>query len=563
MKHLYIFIFFFGLMSNVQAQVIDGSYDINILMECDDDENLTVSGEQMFADINQNVCVPFKARNFTNIAAFQLGVTWDANVISYTNFIEGNLPDKIDFNPDTAADGILNMVWSPLTEPIILEGHDLEDETVLFEVCFDVIGLAGESSPITYDESGALVPEFTQVGPNEEDIKVVDLCLAPGLITVNAEPQSLSFKATLNNQDVIFDQFGISPISQELIKEGTNTINFEIIGFENYIENISTLDLVIGLKMFVLDAPIDPIQAIALDVDYSGGINVKDLVLIRQLILGLRNDLPHPGYFFVERNQVFDNSFDPFSFGYFDQYTFDKGENRDRLLSFKSFKYGDLSRTLFHSPETEVRSSVENLTFENKYIPANQATSVKFSIVGDSDFEINAFQSSLVIDEGIVNEINHNYSGSSFLSHSPEDGIINLLYANEESIEEIEFELVIESEIPGFLSDKLSLNDQFQIELVKDDLNTSKLKLNAQEVVSKEFNITPNPFNLSTKLDIPRAYIGGELIVTNLLGRSIYNSQITNGEITLDRSVLASPGVYFVTLESGSRAMTRRLVLQE
>lgn len=540
---------------NLSCDEFYGDEDITIIFDCVGDEVVGMSGQSRGVNKNEEFCVPFAASNFEDIISVGSGLSWDPEVLHYQSFHADRF-DDVALNNALTDDGQLRFI---LTSPNLTK-YSFEDGEEVFRICFDAIGEENEYSKVSLIGIGLLQTEIVQL---KDDIIVAPHCVAPAVINIGSQPAfNRDYKVSLNGQELDGYQSDVLNGSA-LLQDGDNVLTFETEGFENYLEDISTLDLVIGLKMFVLSEPIDPLAAIALDVDQSGGINVADLVMMRQLILGQRIDLPHPGHFFVKTEYNFGADFDVFNYGLFNSYTFSSDEYNGGELIFSAHKYGNLSEHNFRTQETEVRSITEKLSFENKYIVAGQPTTVKFNINSQKDFGINAFQTSLKLDQAFVTDVNHNYAGSKFLSYKPEAGLVNLLYASSESIEELSFQLIIESEASGFVADILSLNDEFKVELVKDDLSTSKIELDAQAVESKEFKIVPNPFNTTTTVSIPQEYLGGNLIITNVLGRRIHNSLITNEEISVDRSMLKSSGVYLVTLETQNRTITRRLIFQE
>ena len=96
----------------------------------------------------ENICVDLTVENFTNIATAQFTMTWDPNVLQYTNVggFNPSVPDLSGslFNPD--APGVLTFSWADFS----FNGVTLSDGETFFQVCFDVIGNLGESSPVGF-----------------------------------------------------------------------------------------------------------------------------------------------------------------------------------------------------------------------------------------------------------------------------------------------------------------------------------------------------------------------------------------------------------------------------
>ena len=93
-----------------------------------------------------SICVPVTTRNFNEIASIQTGVSWDASILTYTGITERAI-EGITVNASNADNGELRMLW------IIGLGDDpktVPDDEVLFELCFDVAGTNGQTSPVGF-----------------------------------------------------------------------------------------------------------------------------------------------------------------------------------------------------------------------------------------------------------------------------------------------------------------------------------------------------------------------------------------------------------------------------
>ena len=535
---------------------LSAGFDINVILDCTTTDLVGVAGVAVSAEEGESVCVPFYAKNFTEMLSVQTGFTWNPKVLSYAGFESESLIDY-EINEGDADEGIARLSWSPANGE---QTVSVSDNEVIFKLCFDVIGNEAEYSKVSMVDVGGLEIEF---GRDNGPISIVDYCVNPGLVNVIGNVQvGSSYAATINGEELSINPFDILAIERGQIKTGKNTIEFTNNNFEEYLNGVSTLDLVMGIKMLVLDDPIVPIEAIALDVDYSGGINVKDLVLMRNLILGRRQDLPHPGKFFLKHDHAFGDDFDEFDYGYFNAITFDAESNNQGQLFIKAYNYGDLNGSSnLQTEEVEVRSSAEKLSFTNKYMRVGDIAKIKFSIDSRGDYRINGFQSSIQFEDIEILGVGHAYFESEFLTYSPDKESLNVLFASTESKEALEFTVELKALRNGFLSDMISLSNEVQDELVKSDLTTSGIELAMNEPVSADFKISPNPFDEQTIITIPKEYIGGKLIVNDILGKKISEIIIVNDKVIMTRSDLYNTGVYLVSLKLGNRTATKRIVL--
>ena len=134
---------------------------------------------------NTQVCVPFTVSGFTEIVAFQYDMTWDPTVMTYNSILDGNgqalfpfgLGNPLsllssggapNFGTTNASSGTLSISWDNGA------GVSLDNETAIYEVCFDIIGTVGQSTPIT----------FTGVVEVADVNGITDFNGVPGSVTV-------------------------------------------------------------------------------------------------------------------------------------------------------------------------------------------------------------------------------------------------------------------------------------------------------------------------------------------------------------------------------------------
>jgi hypothetical protein len=114
-------------------------------------QGFSVVVDSVQAQPGQTVCVPVRAKGFVEIVSFQYTLTWNQQVLTYTDVQNLNLPgwsEDLDFGlllPDH-----LYVGWAhPLTDC-----YTTSDGDVLFEVCFVAIGPLGSGSPISAGSTG-------------------------------------------------------------------------------------------------------------------------------------------------------------------------------------------------------------------------------------------------------------------------------------------------------------------------------------------------------------------------------------------------------------------------
>ncbi len=122
-----------------------------------------------------SICIPITTRDFDAIGAFQAGVTFDPAVLRYTGVNQGGL-SGVDIGDADSGSGELKVLWqADFSTPSVT----LADNTVLFELCFDIIGAEGTSSAIAFASLQDFPIEFSsEIG------RALEFFVNPGRISV-------------------------------------------------------------------------------------------------------------------------------------------------------------------------------------------------------------------------------------------------------------------------------------------------------------------------------------------------------------------------------------------
>lgn len=135
----------------------------------------------IFTENNPSVCIPVTTKNFTEIGAFQAGVNFDPSILTYTGINQASL-SGVDVGDAAAAQGDLRILWqADFSTPSVT----LPDDSVLFELCFDVVGSSGERSSIGFVNLPDFAIEFSsEIGT------ALDFFVQDGSITVGTAPMA-------------------------------------------------------------------------------------------------------------------------------------------------------------------------------------------------------------------------------------------------------------------------------------------------------------------------------------------------------------------------------------
>lgn len=107
------------------------------------------------------VCLDVVARHFTGVAGMQFSIIWDSNVLIFSQAANYGLPGLTGANFANNEPGLLTFSWTESQAT----GASLPDGTVVFSLCFDVIGTAGQESEVRFTDAPVTV-EVVSTSPN-------------------------------------------------------------------------------------------------------------------------------------------------------------------------------------------------------------------------------------------------------------------------------------------------------------------------------------------------------------------------------------------------------------
>ena len=101
-----------------------------------------------FGDPSSEVCVPMNTRDFEEIFGLRFALNWDSTVMEFSRF--ANLHPEIDaagtLGSNSDSSGVLLVLWDNFVPT------NIPDNSVVFEVCFNIIGTTGESTIIEFND---------------------------------------------------------------------------------------------------------------------------------------------------------------------------------------------------------------------------------------------------------------------------------------------------------------------------------------------------------------------------------------------------------------------------
>lgn len=166
---------------------------------CNTTDKVAFIVPSMMAEQGTNICIPVTARNFSNVAAFTAGVRWNSSVLEYQSINGVELTGET-INANNSANGSLNYLWQDASGS---NPANVANGNTLFEVCFRVLGTAGQNATVEVtDLNNFNIEVATPEGT------VLETCLLPGTFTVSqvVGPPMITFtigSATINSGEEV------------------------------------------------------------------------------------------------------------------------------------------------------------------------------------------------------------------------------------------------------------------------------------------------------------------------------------------------------------------------
>lgn len=167
-------------------------------------------------DPGRNNCLDFTVFNFNEVVSAQFSVNWDNEVLAYTNFNNPNTLQGLDdnsFGVEQVANGSLIISWLSGSDN---NGVTVDDNTVIFELCFDAIGDLQECSDVEVTEMPSPI-EVTTVQSMGEKIKLNaengEMCINDALIIADSTITSVSCPGDFDGEIELVVEGGVPPYS--------------------------------------------------------------------------------------------------------------------------------------------------------------------------------------------------------------------------------------------------------------------------------------------------------------------------------------------------------------
>ncbi len=168
-------------------------------------QTVSFIGNSVIGACGSNACVQFTVENFITVGSIEFSVLYNPAVLQFDEI--KNFAPLPGFNSSGStnlfAPGVLRVLWFNGNA----ENDTLPDGTVLFEICFDVIGTGGQSSEITF--SPTLPNTDLNMTISDIDGNFYPVDMTPAVITAQCQLEGFALIAdticTMPGEPVCFE----------------------------------------------------------------------------------------------------------------------------------------------------------------------------------------------------------------------------------------------------------------------------------------------------------------------------------------------------------------------
>lgn len=350
----------------------------NVLNECSEENNILVlelstSPLSLEAPIVEgpkgtSVEIPIYASNFYNILGFQFSISFSKPSIFRIDSI-GNLglTDMVKSDIRSKDPNTLGVIWFSSQQ----EGLTFNGKKRLFTIFATLTGDHNECTDIRFDHS-FLPIEFISTSPLSEPVEVIKLdgklCIqnlleCAGRVTLSNQSPIPAVKVKANNKEgikTVITDFNGQYLLKDLNPGSQYTISAD--KSDSYLSGLSIMDILL-IKKHLLEIQLlpTPYEIIAADVNGDLTLSVQDIILIRNLILGV---IPHfgktPVWQFIPKSYKFKNPKNPLQEDYPVSYNLNLLHSNQVGLDFIGIKTGDVSLDWMEGKARELESRAAN-----------------------------------------------------------------------------------------------------------------------------------------------------------------------------------------------------------
>lgn len=354
----------------------------------------------------------------------------------------------------------------------------------------------------------------------------------------------------------------------------------------DFSNGISTIDLILISKHILGEQRLaSPYKIIAADVNRSSNVTTFDIILLRQLILGIHTSIPqNTSWRFVDAAYQFPKPENPWSETFPEVIQIENLQDHREHVDFIAIKIGDINGNAYlnelDNPRPRNTAGTFFLELEDQTVKAGQVIHVQLS---SSQLEqIVGFQGSLRFDPGALQledfqaglleskGVNLGLTGTGILPISWDNTHINTQSA--EDLFSLTFRCLQDGKLSEWMkmSDRITPREAYQRGGAWQDVELGFHPAGKDEEIGdfKLLQNRPNPFSQKTAIGFHLPEAGkASLRIFDMSGRLLkeYQNHFERGynEIEVDASDLTTQGLLYYQLSSKTYSATRKMILSK
>lgn len=363
----------------------------------------------------------------------------------------------------------------------------------------------------------------------------------------------------------------------ELFEESTVMLKPQSV--DNPVNGVTTFDLLL-MSQYILGnwEPEDPMDLLAADVDFSGVIDVMDIIYARDVILGRLSNFPNgSAWRFIDRNYTIENRDNPYLDEFPDRVVLANLSEDIRDVGFMAVKLGDLNQSAIpnsnYVPGSNERNSTESFVLDVLSSSENGVYQYKLQSSENIDRIYGLqFAWDIGLDNDLI-EIESDYFENSQMDYYIDDsGVLRLSILDQGG-----FTIPAEQNLITlhFINNPQTLNESdFKNEIYFGLSRATDLDFENNQVANNNGSIAgelmayPNPFDSEIYLDFSRHFHSNESVELTLMdisGKIVWQKQITpleSGSVINIQTENQVPGIYMLQYRSKERSGAVRLIKQ-
>ena len=190
-------------------------------------KDISLVGSTVYGSQGSTQCVPFVVSGFNTLIDMQVSFKWDSNVVRF-NSVRNLYPLEyfLPFNLFSPRANELRMIW--VDEDIT--GKSIPDDVILFEACFDLVGMDGDTAVIDFTQG---VLEAKASDGSDPDGPSFSMLTENGVIIIDEDRFGT---CSMDSVEILCSDWVIDTL-QELIREqcvDSSNLALDLISWRGY-----------------------------------------------------------------------------------------------------------------------------------------------------------------------------------------------------------------------------------------------------------------------------------------------------------------------------------------